>query len=104
MSLFYAVLCLQNLTQGTRTFNKPLGANIQENIYQACLPICLPAYLSIFYQPKAVVGGTAGPAMAGPLFGPKMVLAGPLFRPIIYIFFLPGNFSADQILNNNIDN
>ena len=37
---------------------------------------------------KAVVGGTAGPAMAGPLFGPKMVLAGPLFRPImIFIIF-----------------
>ena len=33
--------------------------------------------VSLFY--KAVVGGTAGPAMAGPLFWPKMVLAGPLF-------------------------
>ena len=54
---------------------------------------------------KAVVGGTAGPAMAGPLFWPKMVLAGPLFRPIIIIiFFLLGDFSADQILSNNIDN
>ena len=52
---------------------------------------------------KAVVGGTAGPAMAGPLFWPKMVLAGPLIRPIM-IFFLPGNFSADQSLGNNIDN
>ena len=39
---------------------------------------------------KAVVGGTAGPAMAGPLFWPKMVLAGPLFRPIIYIFLFFG--------------
>ena len=41
-------------------------------------------------------------------FWPKMVLAGPLFLPIIYFFFffffLPGNFSADQILSNNIDN
>ena len=52
---------------------------------------------------KAVVGGTACLAMAGPLFWPKMVLAGPLFRPIIYLFFLPGNFSADQILSNNIE-
>ena len=44
--------------------------------------------------------------MAVPLFWPKMVLAGPLFRPIIYFvfFFLPGNFSADKILSNNIDN
>ena len=29
--------------------------------------------------PKAVVGGPAGPAMAGPLFWPKMVSAGPQF-------------------------
>ena len=41
---------------------------------------------------KAVVGGTAGPAMAGPFFWPKMVLAGPLFgrtpfRPIILFLF-----------------
>ena len=36
---------------------------------------------------KAVVGGTAGPAMAVPLFWPKMVLAGPLFRPIMIFFF-----------------
>ena len=50
--------------------------------------------------PKAAVGGTAGPAMAGPLFWPD-----PFSRPIIFIFyFLPGNFSADQILSNNIDN
>ena len=28
---------------------------------------------------KAVVGGTAGPAMAGPLFLPIKVLDGPLF-------------------------
>ena len=39
---------------------------------------------------KAVVGGTAGPAMAGSLFWPKMVLAGPLFWPIM--IFLPGHF------------
>ena len=39
---------------------------------------------------KAVVGGTAGPAMAGPLFWPKMVLAGPLFWLIM--IFLPGHF------------
>ena len=32
---------------------------------------------------KAVVGGTAGPAMAGPLFWPKMVLAGPFFWPFM---------------------
>ena len=37
---------------------------------------------------KAVVGGTAGPAMAGPLFWPKMVLAGPLFWPIMIFFRL----------------
>ena len=43
---------------------------------------------------KAVVGGTAGPAMAGPLFWPKMVLAGPLFWPIM-IFFAGSFFPAD---------
>ena len=31
---------------------------------------------------KAVVGGPAGPAMAGPLFWPKMVSAGPKFSII----------------------
>ena len=41
--------------------------------------------------------------MAGPLFWPKMVLAGPFFRRIIFFFFLLGNFSADKILSNNID-
>ena len=52
---------------------------------------------------KAVVGGTAGPAMAGPLFWPKMVSAGPFFRPIIFLFFfLLGNFSANQILSNRL--
>ena len=45
-------------------------------------------YVSYVDDHKAVVGGTAGPAMAGPLFWPKMVLAGPLFRPImIFIIF-----------------
>ena len=40
---------------------------------------------------KAVVGGTAGPA--GPLFWPKMVLAGPFFWHImIFLYFLPGHF------------
>ena len=39
---------------------------------------------------KAVVGGLAGPAMAGPLFMPEMVLAGPHFWPNI---FLAGPFS-----------
>ena len=34
---------------------------------------------------KAVVGGPAGPAMAGPLFWPKMVLAD-------YDFFFAGSF------------
>ena len=33
---------------------------------------------------KAVVGGPAGPAMAGPLYLPKMVLAGPHFWPNIF--------------------
>ena len=47
---------------------------------------------------KAVVGGPAGPAMAGPLFWPKMVSAGPQFsiiRPkpclpfqLFFFFFL----------------
>ena len=47
-----------------------------------------PAQVSVVILCKAVVGGTAGPAMAGPLFWPKMVLAGPLFRPImIFIIF-----------------
>ena len=53
---------------------------------------------------KAVVGGTAGPAMAGPLFWPKMVLARLLFSAdyiYIYIFFLSVNFSADKTLSNN---
>ena len=31
---------------------------------------------------KAVVGGPTGPAMAGPLFWPKMVSAGPQFSII----------------------
>ena len=36
---------------------------------------------------KAVVGGTAGPAMAGPLFWPKIVLAGPFFADYDFLFF-----------------
>ena len=44
-------------------------------------------YGSSVWDPKAVVGGTAGPAMAGPLFWPKMVLAGPLFLTIMIFFF-----------------
>ena len=37
-------------------------------------------------------------------FLPKMVLAGPCFRPImIFYYFFPGIFSADQSLCNNID-
>ena len=54
---------------------------------------------------KAVVGGTAGPAMAVPLFWPKMVLAGPLFWPIM-IFFAGSFFPADhddQRLSNNFN-
>ena len=39
---------------------------------------------------KAVVGGQAGPAMAGPLFLPEMVLAGPHFWPNM---FFTGPFS-----------
>ena len=39
---------------------------------------------------KAVVGGPAGPAMAGPLFLPEMVLAGPHFWPNT---FFAGPFS-----------
>ena len=35
---------------------------------------------------KAVVGGPAGPAMAGPLFLPEMVLAGPHFWPNMVFF------------------
>ena len=44
--------------------------------------------------------------MAGPLFWPKMVLARPLFRPIMiyFFFFLPSIFLADQSLSNNTDN
>ena len=42
---------------------------------------------------KAVISGTAGPATAGPLFWPKMVLAGTFFGPIMILFyFLPGPF------------
>ena len=42
---------------------------------------------------KAVVGGTAGPAMAVPLFWPKMVLAGPFFWPVmIFLIFLRADF------------
>ena len=52
---------------------------------------------------KAVVGGTAGPAMAGPLFWPKMVLAGPLLLAD-YDFFFAVLFRLDQSLSNNIDN
>ena len=39
---------------------------------------------------KAVVGGPAGPAMAGPLFLPEVVLAGPHFWPNM---FFAGLFS-----------
>ena len=44
--------------------------------------------------------------MAGPLFGPKMVLAGPLFLADydFYFLFFFVFFSADQSLSNNIDN
>ena len=42
-------------------------------------PLC-KSKTSSFY--KAVVGGPAGPAMAGPLFRPKMVSAGPQFSII----------------------
>ena len=35
-----------------------------------------------FLRCKAVVGGPAGPAMAGPLFWPNMVSAGPQFSII----------------------
>ena len=38
-------------------------------------------------QFKAVVGGTAGPAMAGPLFWPKMVLATPFSADFIFLNF-----------------
>ena len=48
----------------------------------------------IFWMDKAVIGGTAGPAMAGPLFRPKMVFAGPLFWSIM-IFFCRVIFSVD---------
>ena len=43
------------------------------------------------------MGGRAGPAMAGPLFGPKMVLAGPLVWLIFFFFFFFWRviFSAD---------
>ena len=52
-------------------------------------PFLVPCCFSAHH--KAVVGGMAGPAMAGPLFWPKMVLAGPLFQPIIfYSIFLQG--------------
>ena len=48
-------------------------------------------YMFMALTNKAVVGGTASPAMAGPLFWPKMVLARPLFWPImIFFIFLPG--------------
>ena len=42
---------------------------------------------------KAVISGTAGPAMAGPRFWPKMVLAGTFFGPImIFFLFFAGSF------------
>ena len=71
-------------------------------IHTETKPFSVYIEIEYYMSNKAVVGGTAGPAMAGPLFWPKMVLAGPLFRPII--IFLPCNFSADQILSNNFDN
>ena len=46
--------------------------------------------IMIFTCCKALVGGAAGPAMAGPLFLPEMVLAGPHFWPNT---FLAGPFS-----------
>ena len=38
--------------------------------------------ITFYVRLKAVVGGPAGPAMAGPLFWPKMVSAGPQFSII----------------------
>ena len=43
-----------------------------------------------FCSCKAVVGGPAGPAIAGPLFLPEIVLAGPHFWPNS---FFAGSFS-----------
>ena len=65
-----------------------------------------------FYLFKAVVGGMAGPAIAGPLFLPEMVLAGPHFwpntffaglfshvssRPSLMIYF---SMIKDELLND----
>ena len=56
---------------------------------------------------KVVVGGTAGPAMAVPLFWSKMFWTGPLFLADYDFFLCCVIFSADhhdQRLSNNIDN
>ena len=54
---------------------------------------------------SAVVGSTAGPAMAVPLVWSKLVLAGPLFRPImIFFYFCRVIVSADQSLSIKIGN
>ena len=64
-----------------------ISKNVTDHCF-SCIKITFTALKS-----KAVVGGTAGPAMAGPLFWPKIALAEPFFRPNM-IFFLPGHFSG----------
>ena len=79
-----------------------LYENIPDSLFEY-----LQEAIGIFYalRYKAVVGGTAGPAMAVPLFGRKWFWLEPFSgRLYISFYFLPGNFSADKILSNNIDN
>ena len=56
----------------------------------------IPQGQAISQISKAVVGGPAGPAMAGPLLLPEMVLAGPRFRPNM---FLQGHFFSRFLLD-----
>ena len=46
---------------------------------------------NVHIQVKAVVGGPAGPASAGPLFWPSMLSAAPLF---FFFFFFISAFSV----------
>ena len=58
-----------------------------------------PHYYDLVY--KVVVGG---PAMAGTFLAENGFGRTSFSSDYIFFYFLPGNFLADRILSNNIDN
>ena len=69
-----SVLCI--------SFPQPTGAMQDAVMPNIFVLRCTPMYAYLYYVSKAVGGGPASPAMAGPLFWPKMVSAGPQFSII----------------------